>query len=204
MSLLPFAFTVADWRVAVRASAYAVLNAREDKLAKAKRLAVDVCVRGPEATAFRAAGPPALLAFLDRMRNLVCGSDEAMACFDAALAASQDEWASQPDGECCFSRADQELRQVTLYGNQGPGRTQSTHTVQSPGWSTFVQALMVVGRVHTWLDELLEGTLTEVGALDASQRTISDEALLELADVTLQTQRRTFNYAARFLCTSAR
>ena len=188
------------WRQLVLASAYAVLNAREDKLPKAQRLAVDVCDGGAEATVVRSAGPPELAAFLAWLRSRVVSSDEARACFDAALTACQDEWRSIPDDRedddvapsCCFSRLSTGLLQVTLFGNKG-GRTESSHIVHGPDWSQFVEALMVVGSVHEWLDGLV------AAALPPTQRTLSDAELATLSSVTLKHSRHAFNYAAQFL-----
>ena len=81
---------------------------------------------------------------------------------------------------------------MTLFGNKG-GRTESSHIVHGPDWSQFVEALMVVGSVHEWLDGLV------AAALPPTQRTLSDAELVTLSSVTLKHNRHAFNYAAQFL-----
>jgi hypothetical protein len=144
-----------QWRNLVRASVYAVLNAREDLLPKSARLTVDVCEGGMDTMVLRAEGPPRCAAFIKWLREHAVHDAASSALFEAALAASREEWRKHPEGVCAFSGSTTaaDLRQVTLFGNSAAGRTESTHVVSGEGWDTFVMGLVVLGGWwRKWLD----------------------------------------------------
>ena len=176
----------AQWRRLVCASVYAVLNARDDLLPKAQRLPVDVCEGGldPETVKLRADGPPQTEAFVQWLRARVVHDTPSSLLFEAALAASREEWRKLPaSGEftCAFSGCDSDvqLHQVTLFGNgprSAPARTESVHVVSSGGWDEFVLGCVVVGGWwYKWLDDEV------VLAIPPAARTMSEPEIDELA-----------------------
>lgn len=200
----------AHWKLLVTASCISVLNARDDKLPKSKRLAVET-YSGDQAvanaaTAYRSSsssryGPACHAEFISWVRDRVVSSDDAAACFNATIASCQDEWLQlvvDPSDTrppcCCFTGATDDLFEVTLFGNRGPeGRTESVHVVQSVGWSDFVKALMVVGALVEWMDQLV------LSFIPLTMRTIAPDEVDTLATKTLRQFHMGYNGAVEFV-----
>lgn len=198
--LIPSRLTSAEWRAMLLASAHAVLLAREERIHKSQRLKGELVSAGHvDATALRASGPPRRLEFLSWVREHAEGNAQAVACIDAACKSMFPEQATLPDGqdECCFSLFTTDLVQVTLFGNQGPGRTESSHVVHKE-WVEFVKALVVVGNLHEWMDWMMEHQW-----LSPSTRTLDQASFDAIADSEPCTHwRKVFKEAARLLYTS--